>query len=160
MATRTDICGIAARTALLLPLIFLCPAWAADQTAPQPDSQPKYTFRYKFEPNQLLRWKVVHRCRVRTTVSGSTQTAETISTSGKLWRIKEVRADGSATFEHLVEWVDMRQQLTGCSALHYDSRRDLVAPPASSILPSRWASRFRWSPWTPRGRSCIGSGFR
>ena len=45
-----------------------------------------------------------------------------------IWRVNGVRPDGSATFEHLVEWVDMRQKLTGRDEVHYDSRTDLVPP--------------------------------
>ena len=88
----------------------------------------RHALRYKFAAGESLRWKVVNRCRVRTTVSGTTKTAETVSTSTKLWRVTSVRADGSATFEHLVEWVDMRHQLTGDAEVHYNSRSDAVPP--------------------------------
>ncbi len=101
---------------------------ATTKAAAKPAGTEKYTLRYKFEPGQSLRWKVVHRCRVRTTVSNSTQTAETVSTSEKVWRVQSVTPDGSATFEHLVPWVDMRHQLTGSNEVRYNSRTDLVPP--------------------------------
>ena len=88
----------------------------------------KYTLRYKFQPGQSLHWKVEHRCRIRTTVAASTQNAETTSISEMVWRVTDVQPDGAATFEHSVDWVDMRQQLTGSKEVHYDSRTDLVAP--------------------------------
>ena len=76
----------------------------------------------------------MHRCRVRTTVGTTTQIADTTSTSGMIWRVGKVQPDGSATFEHLVEWVDMRQKLTGRNEVRYDSRTDLVPPPGFEQL--------------------------
>ena len=93
------------------------------------DDAEKYTLRYKFQPGETLRWEVEHRSKVRTTVSGTTQTAETLSTSVKAWRVTEVRPDGTATFEHSVERVDMRQQLTGRDEVRYNSQTD-AKPPA------------------------------
>ena len=95
----------------------------ADKKAPE-----KYLLRYKFEPGQTLRWEVIHRAKIDTTVSGTSQTAETLSKSVKAWRVKEVRHDGSATFEHLVESVDMRQKLTGRPEIRYNSLTDKKPP--------------------------------
>jgi hypothetical protein len=47
----------------------------------------------------------------------------------KVWRVKEVQPDGAAVFEHSVEWIDMRQKLSGSSEVAYDSRKDKEAPP-------------------------------
>ncbi len=88
----------------------------------------KYLLRYRFEPGQSLRWEVAHRVSIRTSVSGTSKTAETDSRSVKAWRVGEVQPDGTATFDHLVEYVDMRQKLTGCEAVHYDSRRHPEPP--------------------------------
>jgi hypothetical protein len=124
--------------ALLTILAFLSPVSAADNAvSAKPggsEGTEKYTLRYKFQPGQTLRWKVVHRCRVRTTVAATTQTADTISTSEMIWRVNQVRPDGAATFVHLVEWVDMRQKLTGRNEVHYDSRTDLAPPPGFEQL--------------------------
>jgi len=88
----------------------------------------KYTLRYKFQPGEAVRWEVEHRSNVKTTVSGTTQTAETLSTSVKLWRVTAVKPDGSATFEHSVEQVDMRQKLTGRDEVRYNSKTDAKPP--------------------------------
>ncbi len=89
----------------------------------------KYTLRYQFQPGETIRWHVEHRSKVRTTVSGTTRTAETLSLSVKLWRVADVRPDGTATFENSVERVDMRQQLTGSNEVRYNSQTD-AKPPA------------------------------
>jgi hypothetical protein len=130
MSARRDasvlrLCGGAAALVILGVLFLPALADSEDQATKSPQ---RYTLRYKFAPGVSLRWKVVHRCRVRTTVSGATKTVETVSTSEKVWRVKRVEPDGSATFEHLVAWVDMRHQLTGSAEVHYDSRTDLVPP--------------------------------
>lgn len=82
----------------------------------------KYTLRYKFHPGETLRWNVEHQSKVRATVSGSTQETETLSISVNAWKVADVQPDGTATFEHRVEWVDMRQTLTGRKEVRYDSR--------------------------------------
>jgi len=92
------------------------------------ETSQKYLLRYKFQPQETLRWEVLHRAKIDTTVSGTSQTAETLSKSIKAWRVKEVRADGSAVFEHLVESVDMRQKLSGRPEVRYDSLKDKQPP--------------------------------
>jgi hypothetical protein len=88
----------------------------------------KYTLRYKFQPGETIRWEVEHRSMVRATVSRDTQTTETLSSSVSVWRVGKVQPDGTATFEHRVEWIDMRQKLTGRGEVHYDSRTDKKPP--------------------------------
>jgi hypothetical protein len=82
----------------------------------------KYLLRYKFTPNETIRWQIEHRSMVRATVSGTTQSTETLSNSVNVWRVAKVKPDGAATFEQSVQWVDMRQTLTGRSEVHFDSR--------------------------------------
>jgi hypothetical protein len=82
----------------------------------------KYLLRYKFTPNESIRWQIEHRSMVRATVSGTTQSTETLSNSVNVWRVAEIKPDGVATFQQSVQWIDMRQTLTGRSEVHYDSR--------------------------------------
>jgi hypothetical protein len=93
--------------------------------------------RYQFEKGETVRWKVEHRARVRTSISGTTQTAETDSTSVKVWRVTQVDSQGVATFEHSVERIQMRQQVTGRQAEVYDSDKDKDPPaPFQSVAKS------------------------
>lgn len=105
-----------------LLVLGLIPWARAEDTA-------KFTLRYRFQAGDTLRWNVVHRCQIRTSVSGTMQTAETTTTSVKAWRVHEVLPDGTVTFEHVVENVDMRHRLTGRDEVHYNSRTDLHPPP-------------------------------
>jgi len=114
---KATLCSCAA---LLIVVAFFASSLAGESE--------KYTLRYKFQPGESVRWEVEHRSNVKTTVSGTTQTAETLSTSTKLWRVTAVKPDGSATFEHSVEQVDMRQKLTGRDEVRYNSKTDAKPP--------------------------------
>jgi hypothetical protein len=114
---------------LLCGVVYLSSAAArADGPKAEPSEPQQYLLRYKFHAGDILRWTVVHRCRVRTSVAASTQTAETTTSSVKVWRVHEVKPDGSVVFDHSVESVDMRHRLSGRDEVHYNSRTDPCAP--------------------------------
>jgi len=124
--------------AVCLSVVVLCGVATAQDSAERPAAPPvrpelpgpKHLLRYKFEPGETIRWKVEHRAEVRTTVSGTTQTAETTSNSVKVWRVTSVDNDKKqARFVHSVDSVDMRQVLTGRQEVHYNSQTDAVPPP-------------------------------
>lgn len=115
--------------AILFSAAFCTFAATMTYSALAGEPEQTYALRYKYTPGETIRWEVEHRSKVRATVSGSTQNTETLSVSMKAWRISEVKPDGTATFEHRVEWVDMRQTLTGRSEVRYDSRTDKTPPP-------------------------------
>lgn len=100
----------------------------AAEAAPTADGQT-YELRYKFSPGETLRWEVVHRATVQTTIQGSSQTAETRSKSIKRWVIDDVAADGAITFTHSVESIDMWQKTQGRSEVRYNSETDKEVPP-------------------------------
>ncbi len=93
------------------------------------DAGKKYDLRYKFKPGETLRWEVVHRATVQTTIQGTSQTAETHSTSIKHWVIDDVTDDGDITFTHSVESIDMWQKTQGRSEVRYNSATDEEIPP-------------------------------
>ncbi len=93
------------------------------------EETPTYLLRYKFRPGEILRWEIEQRAQVRTTVGGTTQTAETTSTSIKAWKVNSVDAKGQIMFVHSVESVDMKQKLTGRQDVHYNSLTDKEVPP-------------------------------
>lgn len=112
--------------ALLTHLSFTAPATADDADAAKSE---KYLLRYQFKPGETIRWRVVHLAKVKTTVAGTTQTAETVSKSIKVWKITDVTDSGSATFDHMVEQVDMRSKVTGRQEVTYNSNTDDEVPP-------------------------------
>ena len=101
----------------------------ADPATSQADTA-KYRLRYKFAPGEALRWKVVERTQVKTTISGTSQTAESYSESVKLWRVLGADPGGNVKFENSVESVNMRQKVTGRAEIRYNSETDTEPPPA------------------------------
>jgi hypothetical protein len=65
---------------------------------------------------------------VETSMQGTTQTAETRSSSIKLWKVNEASPDGVVSFEHSVESLDMWQQTQGHQAVRYNSSTDTEVP--------------------------------
>jgi len=98
------------------------------QTEPASGANSKHRLRYQFVKDQTLRWEVVHQSAVHTNASGNTQVAETVSKSTKVWKVTDVAADGTATFVHSVDDVDMRHKLTGRDEVRYNSRVDKTPP--------------------------------
>lgn len=117
------------RTIRLLSAVLSLVAVLSTAGKATDDAGQKYTLRYKFQVGDTLRWEVVHRAKIKTTVSGTTQTAETVSTSVKAWQIKEALPEGNIVFEHVVESVDMWHKLTGRQELRYNSKSGEEPPP-------------------------------
>lgn len=100
-------------------------AEAAKPLAPiKPDADGKYLFRYSFSNGETVAWQVEHRAKIVTTVQETTQTAETITLSKKVWKVIETLPGGETKFVHLVAAIDMRQKLTGRQEVRYDSETD------------------------------------
>ncbi|HEY1786485.1 MAG TPA: hypothetical protein VGG30_13075 [Pirellulales bacterium] len=88
----------------------------------------KYTLAYKFKPGEVIRWEVVHRAVVDTTIQGTNQTAETRSISIKAWQVTDVSPKGDITLVHMVESIDMWQKMQGRQEVRYNSRTDDKVP--------------------------------
>ncbi len=114
--------------AVFLSILIAVAKPQAAEVAPAPPEM-KHALRYKFSKGEAVRTKVLHLVSLNTTISGSTQTAETTSGSVKLWRILDVDPAGLITLEHAVESVDMRQKMTGRQEVTYNSKTDKQAPP-------------------------------
>ena len=111
-----------------LAIVALSAAAAGPETAAQDAAPAKYLLRYKFRPDDSLRWKVVHRATVEATVSGVSQTTEAVTVSTKVWKVRKVDASGAATFEQFVDHVDMWQKTSGRMEVRYNSRTDKKPP--------------------------------
>lgn len=112
---------------LLLGIVATSPADVPAGTA-------KYELRYKFASGEVVKTEVVHRANVRTTIQGTTQTAETRSCSTKTWKIESVDDAGVATFTHLVDNIEMWQKASGRQEISYNSQTDETPPPGYEIV--------------------------
>lgn len=89
----------------------------------------KHTLRYKFHAGETIRWNVTQQSKIRMKVSGTTEVTEMVSKSVKAWRVTDLKPDGTATFEHLVESVDMWNKFSGHKEVRYNSQTDETPPP-------------------------------
>jgi hypothetical protein len=94
-------------------------------------TETKYRLRYRFQKGDVLRWNVLQSLKIRTSVSGVEEVVETTSRSTKVWTVISVDNEGTATFEYLVDDVNMRQFQTdkdGAKVAEYNSRKDKNIP--------------------------------
>lgn len=130
---RRGLTGSLCRYVALVAGFIMCHyaafAAAPESNADNTEKAETYTLRYRFAPGETLCWEVEHRGKITATVSGSTEETEMSSRSLKLWRVEEVKADGSATFVYSVDDADMSQKLPGNPEVTYNSRTDKKAPP-------------------------------
>lgn len=115
-------------TTCALICLLASPLTAADD-APPVAAGRKYDLKYQYKPGEIVKTEVVHQATVATTIQGTTQTAETRTTSIKVWKIVDVTAAGGISFEHSVEAIDMWQQMKGRQEVKYNSRTDATPPP-------------------------------
>jgi hypothetical protein len=137
-------------TLVAVASLSIAPAWSAegptappakadqastDDTSAAPPDVPAdspesglYLLRYKFQAGEAVRWHVEHRSHIRTTISGTTDSAESVSISVKAWKVSGVDEKGNVTFEHSVESVKMRQKRSGRQEETYDSLVDKTPP--------------------------------
>ncbi len=111
-----------------LAIVALSAAAGSPETGAQDAAPVKYLLRHKFRAGDTLRWKVVQRSTVEATKLGVTQTAESVTVSTKVWKVRKVDSSGAATFEQFVEDVDMWQKTSGRAEARYNSQRDKTPP--------------------------------
>lgn len=110
-------------------------SFAADPADPIEKAQQRlaaketYDLKYKFAKGDELRYRTEHLSTVETRIQGVTQTAKCRSGSTKIWRVTKVDEQGGAVFTHMVDDIDMWQQVTGREEQRYSSRTDEVPPP-------------------------------
>jgi len=91
-------------------------------------SAESYLLKYKFNEGDVIRTKVVHLVTVETKIKGTSQTAQSRSSSVKNWTIESINDNGDATFVHSVENIDMWQKVTDRPEQTYNSDSDTIPP--------------------------------
>lgn len=98
------------------------------QIAGRVSKEQTFTLRYRFEPGESVRWRVVQLVTVDTRIRGREEVAKTRSVSTKLWKVSHVDDAGNMTFVQQIEDADMWQSVSGGAEVKYNSRQDKVAP--------------------------------
>lgn len=140
MQTRTRWATIAA-LGIVATLLFACVLAAFGDEPPRGKDvlhdlekakqrlAPAYRLAYRLTPGEEVRTKVVHLATVETRIKGVAQTTRSRTLSTRLWRIREVDAQGNITLDHIVEQVEMWNGVEGRQEQHYDSTQDKDPPP-------------------------------
>ena len=89
----------------------------------------KFELRYKYAPDEVVRWKVVHLATTETLIQGNSQSSRSRATSVKVWTVTQVNDDGNITLSHSVDHVDMWQKVTDRPEIRYNSETDEEPPP-------------------------------
>ena len=96
--------------------------------APAPPDPTTYELRYKLSPGEVLRYEVMHRASIRSTIDETTQAAQTKTDSIKSWKVIDVLPSGDIEVMNVVERVRMVNQLPGHDPTEYDSELDETPP--------------------------------
>jgi hypothetical protein len=100
---------------------------ATDAPAPAAADET-YLLRYRLSADEAVRYEVTQVAKTKTRIRGTEETAQVHTTSEKLWRVTAVAEDGSMTFEHSVDAVEMMQQTGSQEELRWSSRSGEVPP--------------------------------
>lgn len=113
--------------AKLLGLILVSASPLVVAAQPQATSNGKaadgtYLLRYRFSPEESIRYQVTHVAKTKTRIRGAEEVSHVHTVSEKLWEVRDVKDDGSITFVHSVQAVEMMQQAGDADEIRWDSR--------------------------------------
>lgn len=121
--TRTPL-----RAAAAAMVLILCSLVAiAEESAPAAETQ-KYTLRYRFAPDEVLRYEIGNDRTIDIQASGVKETVQHGETSVKRFLVKGIDASGVADLEVMIERVRLSAQGQGAN-ITWDSD-DQAPPPA------------------------------
>lgn len=116
-------CCVFSTSALLVFLLTL----VATPTAGADDGSGEYKLRYTLQSGQTLRYEVTHVAKTKTRIQGDEEVTNMHTTSRRHLAVTEANDDG-ATFDHVVESVEMTQQQGDKDEIRWDSGSGDEAP--------------------------------
>ena len=114
---------------LLLGCLLPCAAIGRAADTPAPETTPRVTLEYRFQPGEKIDMDVSHRALTETTVGATSQSTETATDSRKTWTVVAVDDAGHATLEHSVDDVTMTSRTSDRGQIRWSSASDDPAPP-------------------------------
>lgn len=102
----------------------------AKQTAKPVESQTgdAHLLRYRFEPNQFVRYEVAHKMTISTQKGEASETAVNESKTRKHFRVASVDGEGNAVLEPEIDHVHMAARFGEEDPVVYDSESGEPAP--------------------------------
>jgi hypothetical protein len=84
----------------------------------------KHTLRYKFKPEETVRYEVTHIAKTKTRLRGTEEVSQVHTVSEKVWKFEQATSPDKMTFEHSVSKVDLMQQTGEKPELRWSSESD------------------------------------
>lgn len=103
---------------LLFLMLAALPCLALADDAKDAD---KYLLRYKMELGDVVRYNVVHKAEVRSTIEGSSEKATMLTESTKAWKVIDVLPSGEIELQNVVESVKMKNKIADRAEMTFDS---------------------------------------
>lgn len=104
-----------------------CLVLAAPAAAESPADEI-FLLRYRFSPEEAIRYRVTHVAKTKTRIRGAEEVSHVHTVSEKLWRVSDVADDGGMTFVHSVESVEMMQQTGESDEIRWNSESGETVP--------------------------------
>ena len=84
--------------------------------------------RYRFSPEESIRYQVTHVAKTKTRIRGAEEVSHVHTVSEKLWEVRDVKENGAITFVHSVQSVEMMQKAGEADEIRWDSRSGQEPP--------------------------------
>ena len=88
----------------------------------------QYTIAYQFEVGEIVRWDTKHEATTMTRINKVENFDRAVTKTVKVWRIKEVKEDGTIVIEQSIDRIALSQSVAGGDEIRYDSSKDEQPP--------------------------------
>jgi hypothetical protein len=112
---------------LTVTLSWLC--LVASLGAEESSGGEKYLLRYSLSAGEQLRFEVTHVAKTKTRVKGSEDVTQVHTTSQRRWNVVQAN-DSEMTFDHVIDAVEMTQQVGEHEEIRWDSSSQEEPPTA------------------------------
>jgi len=92
------------------------------------NAEEKYSLKYKFTEGQTIVTRITHLAETETTINGNSQKSSSRTFSHRVWKVKSVAEDGTATIVQSLRSVDMSRKLPEHAEETYNSDTDKEVP--------------------------------
>ena len=123
----------------------------------------------------MIRWRTRHQATTMTRINKVENFDRAVTETTKVWRVKEVREDGSMVLEQSIDQLELSQSVGGGEEIRYDSQADeqppirfesiagsvgvplalvTISPRARCLKKKRSTNRVKWD-WTTSLCHCL-----
>lgn len=114
---------------MALPLPAADDVLAELQQAKQELTDVKYTLRYKYQPNETLRYTTEQLTTIDTTIGGNHQKTQLRTRSTRSLQVSGVTGEGNIQFAHRIDAVELWSEVSGRQAVQWNSTTGEAPPP-------------------------------